>query len=406
MKKENPISKIVTFVLGILLFSYIGYQVYRIAYNPVKTVSAIFAEIDDSVELHGIVIREETVMQKNYGSGVLEMNVYEGERVASGEAVAVVYNDSSAVERNRKSEELSEQIEQMTKLYSQSGESYDIAAANDKISDEAVNLLTMHQEGVCASVAPAVDELKMQTMVREYIYRDKSELLAVIDGLKEEKKKLGSGASVKKRIYSSSSGYFSQSTDGFEKVMTFDFIQNATPTEFSKKYEEYAMEESNAVGKLISTNKWYFAATVSENEAKRLKAGAIMKLKFADKILPEVSAEVERITEAENGQVLVVFSCNSHISSFTKIRKISAEAVIKTYSGLKVPREALRVSDEGVNGVYCLIDSQVKFKPVNIIFEKDSYYISEYDSADTKSLLLYDEIIVSAKNLENRKVVK
>ncbi|MBQ5777609.1 MAG: hypothetical protein IIV97_02190, partial [Oscillospiraceae bacterium] len=276
MKKENQISKIVTFVLGILLFSYIGYQVYRITYNPVKTVSAIFAEIDDSITLNGIVVRAETVMPKNYGAGVLEMNVYEGERVANGEAVAVVYNDSGAVERNRKSQELSEQIEEMTKLYSQSGESYDINAANDKISEEAVELLTLHQEGVCESVAPAVGDLKMQTMVREYIYRDKSELLEVIEGLREEKKKLGASASVKKRIYSNSSGYFSQNTDGFEKVMTFDFVRNAMPSEFSKKYEEYAMEESAAVGKLISTNKWYFAATISENEAKRLKVGAVM----------------------------------------------------------------------------------------------------------------------------------
>ena len=104
--------------------------------------------------------------------------------------------------------------------------------------------------------------------------------------------------------------------------------------------------------------------------------------------------------------MLVVFECNTHIGSFTKVRKTSARAVVKTYSGLKVPREALRVSEEGINGVYCLIDSQVKFKPVDIIFEKDSYYVSAYDTADTKSLLLYDEIVVSAKNLENKKIVK
>ena len=66
----------------------------------------------------------------------------------------------------------------------------------------------------------------------------------------------------------------------------------------------------------------------------------------------------------------------------------------------------MRVNDEGEQGVYCLIDSQVKFKPVEPVFEKDSYYIVKYDSADTKSLLLYDEIVVSAKELEDRKMVK
>jgi NAD(P)-dependent dehydrogenase (short-subunit alcohol dehydrogenase family) len=84
----------------------------------------------------------------------------------------------------------------------------------------------------------------------------------------------------------------------------------------------------------------------------------------------------------------------------------TAQAVVRTYEGLKVPREALRVDENGQNGVYCLIDSQVKFKPIEIIFEKDSYYVAKYDSSDIKSLLLYDEIVVSAKNLENKKIVK
>ena len=101
-----------------------------------------------------------------------------------------------------------------------------------------------------------------------------------------------------------------------------------------------------------------------------------------------------------------MFECNTHIGNFTKARKIVAQAVIRTYSGLRVPREALRVDDNGQNGVYCLVDSQVKFKPIEIIFEKDIYYVTKYNAADTKSLLLYDQIVVSAKNLENKKIVK
>jgi len=131
-----------------------------------------------------------------------------------------------------------------------------------------------------------------------------------------------------------------------------------------------------------------------------------MTLKFQDKALPDVEGELVRITDKENGKVLVVFECNTHIGDFTKVRNTTALAVVKTYVGLKVPREALRVDEEGNNGVYCLIDSQVKFKKIQIIFEKDSYYIAAYDSSDTKSLLLYDEIVVSAKNLENKKIIK
>lgn len=406
MKKESIIPKIITVVLTVLLCAYIGYQAYRALYNPVRTVSAVYTEVDDAVQMDGFVVRDERVMVKNYGSGVLEMNMYEGERVANGSAVAVIYANEEAARKSHEAAEIDEQIKRMSALYSQSGESYDINAANDRISEYAISLVRMQQEPVSENSDTAVEELKLSTLMREYIYRDKSELLDVIERLRAERAKLGSAATVKSRIYASAAGYFSQYSDGFESVMTPSLVLTSPVSEFLSTAEKYATPDKNSVGKLVSSNIWYFAATVDEKSAARFSEGAEMTLKFNDKTLPQVTGEIVRLTEPEGGRVLVVFECNTHIGNFTKARKASARAVVKTYSGLKVPREALRVSEEGVNGVYCLIDSQVKFKPVNIIFEKDSYYVSAYDTADTKSLLLYDEIVVSAKNLENKKIVK
>ncbi len=406
MKQESAISKIITVVLGIVLISYIGYQAYTAFYKPVRTVSAVYSEVDDVVEIDGVVIRDEVVFNKNYGSGVLEINMYEGEKTGSGNLVAVVYSNEASAEKARTAEELSEQIERLSSLYSRSGENYDISAANDRITEAATNILTLRQEGVSGVTKTAVDELKLRVLEREYIHRDKAELLTVIEELRAEKSKLSANSSIKKRIYAPSAGYFSQYTDGYESSLTVSLAMNATPSEIEEKSSSFAEGDSNAVGKLVSTNKWYIASILEEKKAERLSQGATMKLKFKDKALLPVEAKIVRKTEPENGKVLVVFCCDTHISDFTKVRKVSAEAVVKTYKGLKVPREALRVNEEGQNGVYCLIDSQVKFKPVEIIFEKDSYYISEYDSADTKSLLLYDEIVVSAKNLENKKIVK
>ncbi len=406
MKQESIIPRIITVVLAVLLCAYIGYQAYRALYNPVRTVSAVYTEVDDSVQIDGVVVRDERVMVKNYGSGVLEMNMYEGERVASGSAVAVVFANEDAARKSHEAAEINEQIEQMTALYSQSGESYDIDAANDRIAEYAISLVRMQQEPVSDNTDTAVEELKLSTLMREYIYRDKAELLNVIEQLQAQKSKLGSAATVKSRIYAPSAGYFSQHTDGYESVITPSLALSSTISEFVSTEEKYATPDANAVGKLISSNIWYFVSVIDAKSAARLSEGAEMTLKFNDKTLPQVTGEIVRLTEPEDGRVLVVFECNTHIGSFTKVRRTTAQAVVKTYSGLKVPREALRVSEDGVNGVYCLIDSQVKFKPVNIIFEKDSYYVSAYDTADTKSLLLYDEIVVSAKNLENKKIIK
>lgn len=406
MKQESAISKIITAVLGILLVAYVGVQAYKSFYNPVRTVSAVYAEVDDVIEIDGVVVRDEYVFNKNYGSGVLEINMYEGERTGNGNVVAVVYSDEASAEKSRRAAEISEQIDRMTALYSQSAENYDISIANDRISEAATALLTQRQEGAAGNIKAATSELEMRVLEREYIYRDKSELLGVIEELRAEKSKLGSSSSIKKRIYSPGAGYFSQYTDGYESSLTVPLALSGTAEEIREKSESFAQGDSAAVGKLVSTNKWYIVSEIPEKEMKRVSAGSTMKLKFRDKALPSVEAKIVRLDEPKDGKALVVLCCDTHISEFTKVRRLSAEVVVKTYKGLKVPREALRVNEEGVNGVYCLIDSQVKFKPVSIIFEKDSYYISGYDSADKDSLLLYDEIIVSAKNLENKKIVK
>ncbi len=406
MKQGSATSRVVSIVLGMFLCAYIGYQAWRSLYNPVRTVSAVFAEVDDSVQLDGYIVRNEKNIAGSYDSGVLEMNMYEGERAASGSAVAVVYADEASALKSRNISELDEQIDRITTLYSQSGETYDLNAINNSISEYTCRINDMIQDGMLHNIDDRVEELKLETMLREYIYRDKSELIAVIDELKAEREKLGRASSVKKRIYAPRAGYFSHSTDGFESVLNTDLLENATPKEFLNICESHAIPDNGAVGKLVESNKWYFASVIEEDAAKRLKVGKSMVLKFQEKSLPDVTAEVWRISEPEDGKRLVVFECDTHISDFTKVRKATVQAVIKTYSGLKVPREALRVDDEGQNGVYCLIESQVKFKPIEILFEKDSYYISKYDSGDTKSLLLYDEIIISAKNLEHRKVIK
>ncbi len=407
MKRENSmVSKLITAVLGLLLCAYIGYQAYRALYNPVETTSAVYVEVDDAIRVRGYVVRDEKTLVKNYGSGVLESTLEEGERVRNGEAVAVVYRDEASATKKREVSELESEIRQMTTLYAQSNENYDIEKANKQIADSAINLVKFRSEGNFYGVEESVSDLEFNTLMREYIYRDKNELLEVIEGLKTEKNKLASGISEKSRIYATETGYFSRHTDGYESVFTPEAIMELTPTGFTAVCEQYSDSPENAVGKIIANNKWYFSAIVDEKTGQRFNRGKAVKLKFSDRVLPDVDAEIIRKTDPENGEVMVVLMCDTNIASFTQTRAVEANIVVTTYSGLRVPKEALRVNEEGEKGVYCLIDSQVKFKPVDIIFEKDGYYIAAYDTSNTKSLLLYDEIVISSKELENRKIIK
>jgi len=414
MKHRNSlVSKLITIVLGLMLCAYIGYQAYRALYKPVETVSAVYVEVDNFIRVNGCVVRNEKILIKNYDSGVLEAVADEGERVKNGDQVVLVHASEGSAEKKREAEEIEKEIEQMTTLYAQSNENFDIERANQQIVDSAISLVELQHGKSLEELDERIEELKFGTLVREYIYRDKDGLLRVIEELKEERDEASSEIVIKNRIYASDTGYFSRKTDGYESVLNYNELMNMTPADFEKARNQHADSPENAIGKIVSDSKWYFAAVLSEEDIKALKQdsklldeeGKTVTLKFDDKKLPDVSAKIIKKAKAENGKVLLVMECATNIADFTKVRDVEADIVVETYSGLRVPQKSLRVN-EGNEGVYCLIDSQVKFKRIEKLFEKEGYAIVKYDTSDTKSLLLYDEIVVSGKELTNKKIVK
>ena len=76
-------------------------------------------------------------------------------------------------------------------------------------------------------------------------------------------------------------------------------------------------------------------------------------------------------------------------------RLVSVTAIKSTYSGLKVPLEAIRVKD-GNPGVYVRTENTVKYRNIDVLYKNDEIAIVRVDNTKAGSLLLYDEIIVDA----------
>ena len=91
-------------------------------------------------------------------------------------------------------------------------------------------------------------------------------------------------------------------------------------------------------------------------------------------------------------------------SELATMRSGPMSVVKAEYSGLKVPRKALRVVD-GVKGVYVLSGMQIEFVPIEIIYSTDTYIICEKQSENGNVLMLYDEVVVKGKNLYDGKIV-
>ena len=122
---------------------------------------------------------------------------------------------------------------------------------------------------------------------------------------------------------------------------------------------------------------------------------------------------VERISDPENGKVVVVLSSKEFLSDTTLLREQTVSLVYSSTTGIRIPKNALYQNEEGQWGVYVVVGAFAEFKPVDIVDDEEDYYlvnpveVAPGDNNEAKrSLRAGDEIILSGEELYDGKVVR
>ena len=104
----------------------------------------------------------------------------------------------------------------------------------------------------------------------------------------------------------------------------------------------------------------------------------------------------------------MVLRSDKYLSQVTQLRHLTAELLLDSYSGLRIPANALRLNDEGQSGVYCVVGFTAAFKPVDVVYRGDGYTLVRAADGATGSDILRagDEVIVTAGELYDGKVVR
>ena len=200
------------------------------------------------------------------------------------------------------------------------------------------------------------------------------------------------------------SGYFSGTVDGYESVLTVDSLQTMTAQELESLEPREVPDD--AVGKLITDNTWYYVTVVPADQLAGVKTGDTAPVTFASQFYESIPMTVERLGQEEQGGRLLVLSCDKYIQNATLLRQQSADIVFTTYAGLRVPKEAIRVNENGSVGVYVLEGSNAVWKSVNILHDNGETYVVELDKSSVNNLWPGDEIIVTGRDLYDGKVVR
>lgn len=404
--------------IAVTLCVYFGLHVVGIFHDTYDTVRVFQYVASDSVEVEGVLIREEQVLTNT--EGILDVARVEGEKVGVGQTIALVHRDSVAKEDQAQLEAMEREISLLDLVVQES--STNGAGMDEDILRALVSLRSSTALEDYSSLEDQVKRVKANVLKRGYIHGDAATAETITNRLRELKSKYlrlsANTAAATRKITAQQAGTFSNLVDGYEGVLTPQMAKSLTPSAL-KQAMNSPSTPTGAMGKLITSERWYYAVNMNKDQAARLTQGGTALLRFAGNFNVELNTKVEHISAAEEGLVTVVFSGNRYLSQTTLLRRQSAELVFDSWSGLRVPKEAVHMEkisqvDEETQietfttrlGVYVLMGGRAEFKGVEIVTEGSDYYVVRSTTAGSKTLRAGDEVIINAVGLTNGQLLE
>lgn len=403
MKKSSPLMKILPIAVLAAVLLYFAVQLYNYLSDPVSTTLVTEGQAEDTIALNGWLLRDEEVLPAQ--SGTLSREQQEGQRVGVGQVLATVYADDGALQTVSQIETLELQLQQLQFALT----SYlDPDAALKLDTSITGDILTLRQAltgGDYTAADSDIAPLKAAVLKRDHPYTSQEEIETEIQTVEGQISSLRASLSGAATVTAKAAGTYSAVCDGYESVLTTEFLEGVTPGKLARL--QPTGTDSN-MGKLIYGDTWYYVVTLPEEQAVQLKALGTVTLRFAKGFDQNLRMQVVSVSAPEGGQAAVVLSCRKYLAQTTLLRHQAADVILRTYEGLRVPSNALRVSEEGVTGVYCVDGVTAAFRPVTVLYQGQGYALVRpaEGASDTRTLRAGDEVIATAGALHDGKVIR
>jgi len=418
VKEGKFYTKLILWIFLAAVVCYFGYYIFSAVYAPLTTAVAIEYEAGSGSYTTGYVVRDEAMVRSLYG--ITNMVVSEGERVSRGQILATGYLNDHAKQRQSEMEQLENQLEQLKYAASYSADLEDQAVLDGEIQNQLIHMskyVARRDMNSAADHTAAVKGLILRRMSSEADNDAVDQRIAALRTQLETLKEQSAGDVL--AVQATASGYYSGSVDGYETVLTMSALETITAAGLQSLRP--AEIPSDSMGKLIFGSTWYYVTVVPTAQTYDVRVGDTVPVTFASDFYEELEMRVERLGEDENGSRLLVLSCNRYMQDATLLRQQSADVVFSAYSGLRVPKEAVRVlslheiyptstfeedAGEDYVGVFVLEGNTAAWKTIEILHDNGESYVVALDKSSTDHLWPGDEIIVGAKNLYDGKVVR
>lgn len=389
--------KIIAALLGVLMVTMLGSQLYYFINEKHDTEEAVLSTINENISFDGVVVRNETVI--NYSSsGVIDYLYEDGSKVKADDAVAEVYDSEEQILAKRKAQQLDAELAKLDKAQNPGTTNFvQPEVLKNRIDGEYKQMLSRIAKGDYTQLGEDKSDLLMSMNIYDVVTKSESDYNSRVVALTSERnKQSASSAGVKDTIKATKTGYFVSSVDGYENQLSIDKIDSITVQQINDIVKSTPQKPANAVGKIYDG---YSCKIVGVMDAdKRVIEGVFLKLAMsASKNTYDVY--VDSVKNCDDGKILVVMSCDKLDEELASTRIASSMIVFDEFTGIRVPRKAIRFNGEQ-KGVYVILGKDITFKKIDVIYEGDDFVLSK-NTDDQRYLLLYDQILLENVRAED-----
>ncbi|MDR3207716.1 MAG: hypothetical protein LBT60_05235 [Oscillospiraceae bacterium] len=414
MKKQGvALTRFIFLILFAFVMAFMGYHVVEALISSVETVDAVLYTAERTVTLNGYFVRDELVLPQP--DSIWEAQALSGQRLAKGDPLALTYQDTKTQEENAEAKALEARIEQLKLINRHSADMVSVADIDGLIAANVLAIAAARESGDLSSLSDSGVTLRSLLYKRSYTYENGADVNILLGALTEQLARMRAqmGGALG-QISAPEAGTFGDKLDGFEGLLTLSGMDTMPLADFLALTRTDPAAPPAALGKLSIGFVWRYAAVVSEDDAKVFTVDKSVSFRVDKSSGRTVSARVTRVTPVEDGHCLLVLEGNVDMAYFSQLRRAQADVVQEIQTGIRVPREAVTLDADGNPGVFCLVHNQAVFKPVEIVLEKENYFLMKYVppapedalSNTPDKLLPGDEVIVSGRDIYDGKIIQ
>lgn len=368
---------IVSAVVSLCIIAYFGYHIWSTFKPDVKTEPITQSTVTKTADADCYIFRSEVPVEAN-SAGTLIPTLKEGDRVRVRGDAAGVYS-SPDKELVAKINEIDNQLKMLEECAADNTVSLKDAS---KLDDEMYEIMTQIHQALAGGKVDAANVLRGSLISvankKDILMGGSSDISVKLSQLRQERQQLVSGLGARKEtIYASQSGYYYSECDGYETAFDPAVFENTDYASLKSLVTETSPSNNGSGGKIVTASKWYAVMFVSRGVGSVMTEGEYRNVTFPYNDSLVLEMKLERLIRGEDGYACI-YSSSLMPEDFEYTRIQPVEISMAEYTGFKIRMSDVRIID-GIQGVYVLDGSTVKFRKISVITDFEGYYILETD---------------------------